>query len=67
MSSSVQTRTAKPISDMRRSSKSMRIMKSNVAYAMNLCAKSIQALVSNLKVLGSIQQISNYQHLWIKG
>jgi hypothetical protein len=37
----------------------MRIMKSSVVYAMNLCAKSIQALASSLRVQGSIQQISN--------
>ena len=37
----------------------MKIMKSNVGYAMNLCVKSIQALVSNLRVQGSIQQTSN--------
>ena len=43
----------------------MKIMKSNVGYAMNQCAKSIQALVSNLRVQGSIQQTNKYQHLWI--
>lgn len=54
MSLSVQTRSAKPISDMRRSSVSMKIMKSSVVCAMNLCVKSIQALASNLRVQGSI-------------
>jgi hypothetical protein len=53
MSLNVQTRVVKPISDMRRSSKSMKIMKSSVAYAMSRCVKSIQVLVSNLRVLGS--------------
>ena len=37
----------------------MKIMKSYAAFAENLCAKSIQALVSNLRVQGSIQQTSN--------
>ena len=37
----------------------MKNMKSSVVYAMNLCVKSIQALVSNLRVLDSIQQIQN--------
>ena len=37
----------------------MKIMKFYAAFAVNLCAKSIQALVSNLRVLDSIQQIQN--------
>jgi len=37
----------------------MKIMKLYAGFVMNLCAKSIQALVSNLKVLVSIQQINS--------
>ena len=51
--------SAKPISGMRRSFQSMKIMKSYAAFVMNKCAKSIQALASNLKVLGSIRRTSN--------
>jgi len=37
----------------------------NVRYVAKRCIRFIQALVSNLRVQGSIQQINNYQHLWI--
>ena len=43
----------------------MKIMMWNVGCAISQCAKSIQVLASNSKVQAFIQQINNYQHLWI--
>lgn len=44
----------------------MKITWLNAVYATSQCVKSIAVSVSNLKVSGSIRQISSYQHLWIK-
>jgi hypothetical protein len=56
MSLNVQTINAKPISDMRRSFQSMKIMKLYAAFVTSKCVKSIQALGFNLRARDSIQQ-----------
>ncbi len=58
MSSNALTIDAKPISDTRRSSRSMKITWSNAVYAMNQCGKSIAVSVSSLRVLDFTQLIS---------
>jgi hypothetical protein len=58
MSLNVPMINARQISDMRRSSVSMKIMKWNVGCAISQCVRFIQALASNLRVQGSIQQIN---------
>ena len=50
---------ARPISDTRRSLKSMKITWLNAVYATSRCVKSIAVSVSSLKVPGSIRRISN--------